>query len=325
MLKSVIRQDPRMKQLFLNSSVFASRSFFTAVMLFLMLFLSGLSSHTVSAELLVLYPEIRAPFSKIFEDISAGAQEEFRGRTTLVSLDENEVALPIVKANRPDVILALGQRSVLSLELEKNQVPVVLGAVNDARYPFPGILMIPDSKVILEKLIMLSPAVKRVHVVKKTPGEDIQLRGASEFLASQGKELIIHQGADIREAAAIYAELTKHASAGDAVWILQDGSFVNSAILSMLLDVAWKKNLVVFSSNPLHVKHGALFAVYPDNRKMGASLANLANRMLTSDVDQTMSPLQDVLLAVNERTGNHLGLSLSSKLRDEVNLLLPAR
>lgn len=93
----------------------------------------------------------------------------------------------------------------------------------------------------------------------------------------------------------------------------------------MLLDVAWKKNLVVFSSNPLHVKHGALFAVYPDNRKMGASLGNLANRILTSDVDQKMSPLQDVLLAVNERTGNHLGLSLSSKVRDEVNLLLPAR
>lgn len=294
-------------------------------MLFLMLLLSGLSSYSVSAELLVLYPELRAPFSKIFEDISAGAKQEFQGRTTLVSLGENEVALPILQANSPDVVLALGQRSLLSLGQENNQVPIVLGAVNDARYPFPGILMIPDSQVILEKLVMLSPTVKRVHVVKKIQGEDIQLRGASEFLASKGKELIIHQGSDIREAASIYAELTRHANSGDAVWILQDGSFVNSAILSMLLDVAWKKNLVVFSSNPLHVKHGALFAVYPDNRKMGESLGNLANRILSNEVDNTMSTLQDVLLAVNERTGNHLGLSLSSKVREEVNLLLPAR
>jgi putative ABC transport system substrate-binding protein len=92
-----------------------------------------------------------------------------------------------------------------------------------------------------------------------------------------------------------------------------------------LLDAAWSKNLIVFSSNPMHVKHGALFAVYPDNKNMGASLGQLANDVLEGSAETGMKTLKDTLLAVNERTSNHLGISLSKEVKENVNLLLPAR
>lgn len=286
---------------------------------------SGLSSESVSAELMVLYPEVKGPFSKVFEDISMGAKERFNGNTSLLALDEKDSSLTPLDAKKPDVVLVLGKRSLDILNAADNHVPLVLGAVNDSSFAYPGILMIPDPEVVLERLLMLAPSVKRVHVVQKAKGEDIQLKGASEYLAKRGVQLVIDQATDLRDAASLYARILDNANSTDAVWILQDGSYVNSAIFSLLLDVAWSKNLVVFSSNPLHVKHGALFAVYPDNKKMGASLGEIANQVVRKKAESSMRPLRDVLVAVNERTGNHLGISLSNDVRGKVDLILPAR
>lgn len=285
----------------------------------------GLSSNSVSAELMVLYPEVKAPFSKVFEDISEGARGGFNGNTTFVALGEKPDLLPTVSSKKPDIILALGKRSLLTANALEKRPPLVLGAVNSGQYQLPGIVMIPDPEVILDRLLVLSPGVKRVHVVQKSKGDDMQLRGAKEYLAGRNVELMIDPAEDLRAAASIYADVLERANAGDAVWILQDGSYVNSAIFSLLLDAAWNKNLVVFSSNPLHVKHGALFAVYPDNKKMGTSLGKIANQVLEHKAEPTMRPLRDVLLAVNERTGNHLGISLSNDIREKVDLILPAR
>jgi putative ABC transport system substrate-binding protein len=287
--------------------------------------LCSISTLGQSAELLIVYPEVRAPFSKIFNDISTGAEEGFVGDASSVGIRAGEEVGSLLTRKKPDVVLALGKRSLSSLKATDSNVLVILGAVNDGQYGYPGISMVPDPKIILDKLILLSPSVKQVHVVKKSRGIDVQLEGASEYLAEHGKKLIVHESGDIREAANIYAELIEKANTGDSIWILQDGSYVNSAIFSLLLDAAWSKNLVVFSSNPLHVKRGALFAVYPNNRDMGESLGKLANQVLSDEVKPGLQPLRDVLVAVNERTGNHLGLALTTEVKNSVDLLLPAR
>ena len=58
---------------------------------------------------------------------------------------------------------------------------------------------------------------------------------------------------------------------------------------------------------------------------MGVSLGRLANKVLKGGVEPGMQTLQDTLLAVNERTSNHLGLSLSKEVKENVDLLLPVR
>lgn len=294
------------------------------MIVFLMLGAAPLCSVS-SAELLVLYPDVRAPFSKVFKDISSGAEEGFKGKASSEAVSEKRSANKLLNRKTPDVVLALGKSSLASLEKVDSKIPIVLGAVSNQKYDYPGISMIPDPKVILGNLALLSPSVGRIHVVKKSKGPDLQLDGARSYLTSIGKELVVHESGDLREAANIYARLIDEAKENDAVWILQDGSYVNSAILSLLLDAAWSKNLIVFSSNPMHVKHGALFAVYPDNKNMGASLGQLANDILEGSAETGMKTLKDTLLAVNERTSNHLGISLSKEVKENVNLLLPAR
>ncbi|MEH6466426.1 MAG: ABC transporter substrate binding protein [Porticoccus sp.] len=314
-----------MKQHFSYRARRLSGSISLPALFFVILSLCGISATGQSAELLVMYPEVRAPFSKIFDDISAGAEEGFVGDTSSVAIREGEEVGPLLTRKKPDVVLALGKRSVSSLKASNKNVLTILGAVSEEQYGYSGISMVPDPEVILDKLILLSPAVKQVHVVKKSSGMDVQLEGASEYLSKHGKTLNVHESEDIRQAATIYAELIEEANAGDSIWILQDGSYVNSAIFSLLLDAAWSKSLVVFSSNPLHVKRGALFAVYPNNRDMGESLGKLANKALNNEVKPGLQPLRDVSVAVNERTGNHLGLALTAEVKDSIDLLLPAR
>ena len=303
----------------------SSASLILAILSMVAASLYSIGTSAQAAELLVLYPDVRAPFSKVFNDISSGAEKYFDGGSSSKAIAKGDSAKKLLLRKNPDVVLVLGKRSLASLQGVESKIPVVLGAMSNQQYDYPGISMIPDPKVILDRLMLLSPAVGQVHVVKKSKGSDLQLDGASKYLISSGKELVVHQSSDIRDAANIYARLIDNAAEGDAIWILQDGSYVNSAIFSLLLDAAWNKNLVVFSSNPMHVKHGALFAVYPDNKNMGASLGKLANKVLAGEAELGMQTLKDTFLAVNERTSNHLGISLSKDVKENIDLLMPAR
>jgi putative ABC transport system substrate-binding protein len=154
-------------------------------------------------------------------------------------------------------------------------------------------------------------------------------------LLHRGFQLVIHEAEDIRSAAAVYRNLMRTLNEQDAVWIQPNGSFVNNAMLSILLQASWEKHFVVFSSNPVHVKRGALFSVYPNNYKMGLSLGRLAQAVAghngvqkeTQKLPETpkMQPLDDVFVTLNERTSNHLGISLTDNMRAQIDLVLPAR
>jgi putative ABC transport system substrate-binding protein len=65
--------------------------------------------------------------------------------------------------------------------------------------------------------------------------------------------------------------------------------------------------------------------MYPDNAKMGQSLAKLALKTAKagSKKTNTMLPLRDLLIAFNVRTAEHLGLDVDRKQRDEFDLVFP--
>ena len=85
------------------------------------------------------------------------------------------------------------------------------------------------------------------------------------------------------------------------------------AVLPLILQESWSRNLAVFSSNFGHIKRGILFSLYPNNVELGHHLADSALSLLVSGKNQPsgMFPLREVLMAVNLRTAKHLGLSTS--------------
>jgi putative ABC transport system substrate-binding protein len=90
-----------------------------------------------------------------------------------------------------------------------------------------------------------------------------------------------------------------------------------------VLQESWDHNLTMFSSNFGHVRRGALFSLYPDNVKMGRHLADSAQEFLASGEygASGMILLRDVLLAINLRTADHLGLTPGKK--QEFGMVFP--
>jgi putative ABC transport system substrate-binding protein len=122
--------------------------------------------------------------------------------------------------------------------------------------------------------------------------------------------------------------LNEQRSGTDALWLSQDSAVLDEqAILPMILREAWNKKLIVFSSNPAHVRRGVLFALYPDNYDMGVSLGTMALGTLSDGAPaanpQGIRMLRDVAIALNIRTANHMGLKYSKGVLREIDLVFP--
>lgn len=187
-----------------------------------------------------------------------------------------------------------------------------------------GILLKPSADVYMANLLDVYAKISQIYVVYNPEYDQDLVDDAKDIAERAGIAFTTMEATDIREAAAGYQKSLQEAKAYSAIWLLPDNGFLDSSLLSKILDVAWEKKLIVFSSNPLFVKHGALFAVYPDNRGVGVTLGELA---LSAENGEKLplQPLRNVRLAVNERTINHLGIDLSPEVRGRIELMLPGR
>mgnify|MGYP000965588612 CR=1 FL=1 len=291
-------------------------------------FLVGVSSAAVGAsDLVIIYPQVREPFAKVFEEVVRGAEEGYEDQAKRVPMADNQSPVDFVHVLDESLpVLVLGNR--LAQQVSKNNPgrKLIVGAVNSEFNDVFGITLIPDSEVIAKKLPVLVPRVKHVHIVTTHDNNMLDFERATTSLLQYGIELSLHEAEDIRVAAGVYRDLMKTLDEDDAVWILPRGSFVNNAMLAILLQESWEKHFVVFSSNPIHVKRGALFSVYPNNYKMGLSLGRLAQDVAQGNPpERQMKPLEDIFVTVNERTSNHLGINLTDDMRTHIDLILPAR
>lgn len=276
----------------------------------------------------VLYPQIREPYLKIFLDIIDGIEQRFDGESTRYELDSNYDARALeAEINRKDVdvIIALGNRSYGAVKAFSRRYPVLLGAMTTIdEKGFGGIKMIPSADVVFEKLSLLVPGVREIHVVYSLNDNADIIERARELAVDKNIVLHTYASTSIREAATAYREILRRGGGPNkAIWLVPGSTTLDNAILSDVLEVAWRKRIVVFSSKPSHVKRGVLFAIYPDNLRMGRRLGELAT-LTALGQSSAVSPLMDVMLAVNQRTGEHLGLTIDRQLREQIDLLLPA-
>jgi len=279
---------------------------------------------------LIVYPEVREPYSGIFLEMIAGFRSFFEGdvKQIIVNGGDGTDVVNQFQSAGPDIIVALGSMTLDAVINANTGLPLLVGAITG---PPPvtvagGISMSPSADVYLDELLRVYPGVRRVFFVF-SPERDLILRQETlVYLQSKGINAVSLPASDIRESAIAYKELLKGAVEGDAVWLYPNSALINSSLLSSILDVAWSKRLAVFSSNPLHVKRGALFALYPDNQGIGRRLALMANAIAkdSGHVEQ-LEPLRDIRIAVNGRTSDHLGLTFSDEMKRKIDLFLPGR
>ncbi len=285
---------------------------------------SAVEASVAPPQLVVVYPEVRQPFAKVYQTIAEGAEQGYGAPLRLLALGSN--SSDELEELDGEIVIALGGRAVKQLLGQQLSHPLVVGAISANIQGVCGLTMAPDPEAVVKRLQVLAPSVKNIYVVDRPRATVTNLVAAKAALLTLGLNLVVREATDRRDAANVYRQLVKDLDAGDAVWVLPGDRYVNNALLSILLEASWKSDFVVFSSNPTHVKRGALFSVYPDNFKMGVRLGEIARGCAQGDEQSAvMEPLRNVFVTVNERTSNHLGITLTDDIREHIDLVLPAR
>lgn len=291
------------------------------------------SAFGAGAAIAVLYPDVREPYSSIFKDVLGGIKREADGKVKSYALKKDESVANLQKWLRkqdPEAVILLGNRGKSIAETVQREYMTLTGAaiLSDQNIDagVVGISLAPAPDQLFKKLKQLAPKTKRVVVIyhPQTNGwlMDLAHSAASEL----NIELKPLAAKDVREAAGLYQrELDGLLAGEDALWLLQgDPTMDERSLLLTILNKAWSRHTVVFSSNPSHVKRGALFSLFPDNFNMGKSLALKARQMKGGD-SRKPEPLNDLLIAVNVRTAEHLNLNIDRSQLRGFDLIFPNR
>jgi putative tryptophan/tyrosine transport system substrate-binding protein len=288
-----------------------------------------------TAQVAVVYPEVGKPYQDVIDSIIQGIRQQTGSPLELFALKGGADSARLnawLEQRKIKVVVALAKQGLEATDKLPDGMRRVLGALllpppqNDASYA-GGISLAPDPEVVFERIRRLSPKTRRVVVVYDPASNDWMMELARPAASVSGLELVAVPARDLREAASAYAELQqKVLRATDLVWLLNDPNTVDTnTILPFLLRTSWSDGFAVISNNPSHVKRGVLFSLYPDYNRMGNSLGRFALQVaVNGDYDnKPMSPLKDVLIAVNLRTAEHLNLVFSQKEKDAFDLIFP--
>jgi len=283
----------------------------------------------------VLYPEVRDPYRAVFLEIIRGMEKEL-GQSVTPYVLENEASrlttiIEKMKTDNIDVVVSLGRAGLEAAKALSETFPVVIGAVMIAPgqeiQGLTGISLAPDPDALFEHLQHIVPHIKEITVVFDSKQTAWEIDYAKKAAKARGFSLNAMPAHDVQQSSTLYRQvLVEIKNNSIALWLPREGlAIAEQALLPVVLKEAWEKNFVVFSSNLDHVRKGALFSLYPDNVGMGRSLAALALQQLQAGATKTagIKPLRDLLLAVNLRTAEHLGLQFSSQTRREFGLVFP--
>ena len=304
------------------TKIFTKRACKLLIAIFSILFVISVSVHASNSTVAVIYPELRAPFNKIFTDMADGVEQQVNGRTLRYILEKNysqEKLNQWLRKNNIKVCIALGVRSENATSTMGSDIPVVLGGVltpksnANAR---PGISLAPSPDKLFGKLKKLKPNTKEIVVVYNPSKTEWLIREARSAAAKHRLELVTYPTKSLSQSAKLYREIFKRPGIKNtAIWLPPDPSSVdNRAVLSFILDQSWKKDTAVFSSSLSHVNKGVLFAMYPDNMRLGQSLGRVAIDELNGKAGRNKGvvPVSDLQIAFNKRTAEHLGISVTS-------------
>jgi len=285
------------------------------------------------APLGVVYPELREPYKKIFETIIGGIESEIGRPIDKYSLSKSFDSIRLqseIENHGNQVVLALGLRGVKAIRQTGLDIPVVVGAVLSTRIEQQtlstvGISLVPDPNILFKKLKLFAPSIKTVSVVYNPDNNQKLIEQAKRWAMNLGIKLDAREARDLRAAALVYRELSATIdSTTNAIWLMQDRTTMDSdSILPSLLEEAWRRRLIVFSSKLVHAKRGALFSMYPDNFKMGQELGKLAQSIESRSIRSGVEVLRTLKTAVNMRTAKHLGIDLLAREGKSFDLVFP--
>ncbi|WDE13871.1 ABC transporter substrate-binding protein [Thalassomonas haliotis] len=274
--------------------------------------------------LTVVYPEVKAPYDKIFQQITRGIAEEADEEILEIKLSNQFDPDDAAKKITTDKVIALGKRGLQVARKIYKDKPVVVGALPIRPNGISGVSLTADPDELFDYLHELAPKITKVTVLY-TPASAWVIDDAKEKAKAKGLSLNGIKVENIREAVKAYDRIfAREDLSQTAIWLPLDPITANDKIIvPVILEKAWSNKMVVFSSKPNHAKRGALFSAIPNNELLGRQLVRLVEKISAQPLPSIVKPLKTVKLAVNLRTAAHLGYEYGSGKRSGFALTFP--
>ena len=273
----------------------------------------------------VIYPDIGEPYRSIFFRIIEGIEDRTQAHVASYAVTTDQSAADLTAQLHKQnirVVIALGRVGIKATANLDRSIALIVGGVlslpESETIAGPVFSLAPDPTLLFDRLKSMMPTARRIIVIYDPRQNAWLIRLAREAARNAGMELISREAGDLKSAMYLYQEYLATADPKrDVLWLPQDSVTVEeSTVLPFVLQEAWRRSLLVFSSSVSHVKRGALFSLYPDNIELGRSMAATAlGQNPASPGGRTVTPLRDVLMAVNLRTAGHLGVNVAEQKR----------
>lgn len=292
-------------------------------------FTAAVGAPEKSNKIAILFPDVSEVHGHLFQGLIEGIQSVPGYEFNVFRVDEattrNDILAHIHEKNIAGII-ALGQTSYKLAESLNSTMPVVAGGMVVTPPGVSGISLTADPEAFFRNLQILSPGIVRVHLVYTDTSLGWLMDKITGTSEKYGIKVQSYRAENAREAIGLYKTIYETIQGDrEAVWLPLDNVVPYNILLPGLLQMAWEKNVTVFSNNIQHARQGVLFALYPDHYKQGRRLVSiLAQHLDNQSAGDILLTSVDVKVAVNIRTAGHLNQKYSRPILEKIDQIYPA-
>lgn len=222
-------------------------------------------------------------------------------------MDKGKEITEKIKADRPDLILAIGTKAALVAYQDIKNVPIVFVMVSRPEVygligeNITGVSLNIPSYDQLKIMKSVLPGIKNVGIIynPKISGEIVAI--AEKEASRLDLELITGKVNSVKDIPQIIRRLK---GSIDALWMVMDETVVDPKALKHIQLFTMRNKIPFMGLSVRFVQDGALFALTSDYQDMGRQASEMANRIIlgesTSDIP--ISSPEKLMLVLNLKT-----------------------
>ncbi|NKE70137.1 hypothetical protein MNODULE_05195 [Nitrospiraceae bacterium HYJII51-Mn-bac16s-1-B09] len=249
-----------------------------------------------------------------YQSAAKGAREALSGHRTLTYLldespDRMLHTMEKVSLVSPRAVIAIGSQAILALKANPIDAPVVFCLVIDHEDGLEvpqswGISMHPLPREAYDRIRQVFPR-SRIAI----PYNPERTGALVEALVAHFRDTSIQLvPMIIRKPSEIAPVLRTMRSQFDALWLLPDGSFIDSLSARAIIEYSIDERLPILGFSEALTKNGAVLSVAGNYEDMGRQAAETARRVISGERPLRIQPPRQLDTFINVRVARILNL-----------------
>ena len=182
------------------------------------------------------------------------------------------------------------------------------------------ISMVPEFRLLFEKLLAIQPGLKRLRIFWMVPDFETYTDAVKAEGARQGVEVTVVR---VENAGAIPALMRQSLGKMDAFWIPPDPLIISPEMLMILREFSWNNGVPFYGSTKGMTREGAAASVGVSFGEIGKAAAAAARLLDEGKIVPSMIFPEKVEVTLNSSAARKCGLSFPKAIMQEAGHLFP--